>query len=133
MREKPMPRATRLAAFLCLLSAPGFAASWSGTLVDSKCYDAEQRNVNPTDTLTAVDRDTNAEIRYCAPSVKTKSFAVVESSGLSFRLDPAGNAKAAELVGKTGKRSRFEVAVTGEMSKDSVKVESISLVRQGPG
>src|ERR1017187_3992053 len=49
MSEKPMRRATRLAALLCFLSAVGFAASWSGTLVDAKCYDARERNVNPTD------------------------------------------------------------------------------------
>jgi hypothetical protein len=129
MGEYSKPRAMRLAAFLCLSSALGFAGSWSGTLVDSKCYDAEERNVNPTDTLTSVDRDTNREISYCSPSAKTKSFAVVESSGLSFRLDPAGNAKVAELVAKAGKRSHFAVTVVGEMNKAMVKVDSISLIR----
>jgi hypothetical protein len=127
MSETLMRRATRLAALLCFLSALSSAASWSGTLVDSKCYDARERNVNPTDTLTSVDRDTNAEIRYCSPSAKTKSFAVVQSSGLSFRLDPAGNAQAAELVRKTGRNSRFAVAVNGEMNKNTVTVDSISL------
>jgi hypothetical protein len=129
MSENAMPRAARLAAFLCLSSGLSFGASWSGTLVDSKCYDAEQRNVNPTDTLTSVDRDTNREISYCSPSAKTKSFAVVESSGQSFRLDPAGNAKAAELVARTGKKSRYAVVVAGEMSKALVKVDSISPIR----
>ena len=124
-----MPRAMRLAVFLCLSSALSFAGSWSGTLVDSKCYDAEQRNVNPTDTLTSVDRDTNREISYCFPSPKTKLFTVVESSGQSFRLDAAGNAKAVELVATAGKKSRFAVAVIGEMSKAIVKVDSISLIR----
>jgi hypothetical protein len=51
--------------------------------------------VNPNDTLTSVDRDTNREIRYCSPNAKTKSFTVVQSDGLNFRLDFAGNAKAA--------------------------------------
>jgi hypothetical protein len=129
MSENAMPRAMRLAAFLCLSSALSFAGSWSGTLVDSKCYDAEERNVNPTDTLTSVDRDTNREISYCSPSLKTKSFAIVESSGQSFRLDAAGNAKAAELVARTGKKSRCAVVVAGEMSKALVKVDSISLIR----
>jgi hypothetical protein len=129
MSEYSMPRAMRLAAFLCLSSALCFARNWSGTLVDSKCYDAEARNVNPTDTLTSVDRDTNLEIRYCSPSLKTKLFAVVESSGLSFRLDAAGNVKAAALVAAAGKKSRFAVEVVGEMSKAMVKVDSISLIR----
>ncbi len=73
--------------------------------------------MNPTDTLTSVDRDTNREISYCFPSVKTKSFAVIESSGLSFRLDAAGNARAAALVAAAVKKSRFAVAVVGEISK----------------
>lgn len=128
MSEKRIPRATCLAVFLCL-SPLCVAASWSGALVDSKCYSAEQRNVNPTDTLTSVDRDTNLEISYCSPGKKTKYFAIVQSSGLTFRLNPAGNAKAAELVRTTGKKSRFEVTVTGAMNKDVVTVDSISPIK----
>jgi hypothetical protein len=30
---------------------------WTGSLVDAGCNAAEQRNVNPADTLTSVDRD----------------------------------------------------------------------------
>jgi len=97
--------------------------------VDSKCYDSAERNVNPTDTLTYVDRDKNQEIRYCSPSARTKSFAVVQPDGLSFKLDSAGNAKAAELVWKTGKKSLFAVAITGEMSRNTIKVDSISMAR----
>jgi hypothetical protein len=121
---------TRLAALLCLSSALGFAGSWSGALVDSKCYDAEQRNVNPTDTLTNVDRDGNREIRYCSPSAKTKLFAVVQSDGPSLKLDSAGNAKAAELVRNIGKKSPLAVAITGEINRDTIKVDSISIARQ---
>ena len=117
----------RLAALFCLASALGFAESWSGVLVDSRCYDSMQRNVNPTDTLTNVDRDMNQQIRYCSPNAKTKSFAVVLPEGMSFRLDSAGNAEAAQLVRKAGKKSRFVVAVTGTITKGTVKVDSILL------
>jgi hypothetical protein len=44
-------------------SALSFAGSWRGTLVDSRCFGSEERNVNQTDTLTSVDRDQNREIR----------------------------------------------------------------------
>jgi hypothetical protein len=37
--------------------------------------------------------------------------------------------KAAALVAAAGKKSRFTVAVVGEMSKAMVKVDSISLIR----
>jgi len=117
----------RLAALFCLASALSFAESWSGVLVDSRCYDSMQRNVNPTDTLTNVDRDMNQQIRYCSPNAKTKSFAVVLPEGMSLRLDSAGNAEAAQLVRKAGKKSRFVVAVTGTITKGTVKVDSILL------
>src|SRR5580698_2732795 len=104
-----------VAALLCMAPVVGIAGSWSGTLVDSKCYASEERNVNPTDTLTHVDRDGNREIRYCSPRAKTKSFAVVQADGTIYTLDSAGNAKAAELVRTIGKQSRFVVAVTGAL------------------
>jgi len=120
---------TRLILLFCLSSALSFAGSWSGVLVDSKCYASEERNVNPTDTMTAVDRDVNLGIRYCSPKEKTKSFALVQSDGSTFKLDSAGDAKAAELIRTTTKRSRLAVAVTGEMDKDTIQVDSISMAR----
>jgi len=127
MGMNSMALTIRLAVLFCLASAVSYAESWSGVLVDSKCFDSMERNVNSTDTLTNVDRDTNLEIRYCAPNAKTKSFAVVPPEGMSFRLDPAGNAEAAQLVRKAGKKSRFAVAVTGTIAKGTVKVDSILL------
>ena len=115
------------AALLCLSSSLGLAAGWSGFLVDARCFGNRERNVNPTDTLTAVDRDQNSELRYCSPSVKTRSFALVQQDGSSFTFDSAGNSKAIELVRTTGKRSLFVVAVTGEAKKNTITVNSISL------
>jgi len=129
MPKDPMALAMRLAALVCLSSALSFAGSWSGALVDSKCWRNEELNVNPTDTSTYVDRDRNMEIRYCSPNAKTKSFAVVQSDGRSFTLDSEGDARAAELVRNTGKKSLFAVVITGEMTQHTVKVESISMAR----
>jgi hypothetical protein len=120
---------SRLIVLVCFSSALSFAGSWSGVLVNSKCWAAEERNVNPTDTTTFVDRDRNLEIRFCTPNAKTKSFAVVLPDGLSFQLDAAGNTKAADLVRQSGKESVFAVAVTGEMIKNTVRVDSISKTR----
>src|SRR5271165_898415 len=108
-----MALTVRIAALIGFSSALGVAGSWSGSLVDSRCYANEERNVNPNDTETSVDRDSNSEIRYCSPTAKTKSFAVVQHDGMIFRLDAAGNTKAAELVRKTGRKSPFPVVVTG--------------------
>ncbi|HMD49234.1 MAG TPA: hypothetical protein VKG79_09060 [Bryobacteraceae bacterium] len=124
-----MALTVRLAALLCLASALSFAGIWTGALVDSKCYAREERNVNPTDTMTYVDRDRNLEIRFCSPLAKTKSFAVVQADGTIVTLDSAGNVKAAELVRAIGKQSRLAVEVTGALSKDTISVDSIALAK----
>ncbi len=129
MNQARIALGARLAFLLCLLPALSFAGSWSGMLVNSKCYGAEERNVNPSDTLTNVDRDRNMELRDCSPNAKTKSFAVVQADGVRLRFDSAGNAKAAELVSKTGKISLLAVAVTGELQGRTIRVESISTAR----
>jgi hypothetical protein len=120
---------TRLITLLCLSFAFAYAGNWPGTLVDSKCFAIAELNVNPTDTLTYVDRDQNQEIRLCSPGAKTKSFAVVQHDGESFKLDSAGNAKASEIVRNAGKKSSWAVLVTGDVSGNTIKVDSISMNR----
>src|SRR5579872_530929 len=117
----------RFITWLCLSSAFAYAGSWSGTLVDSKCFAIAEFNVNPADTLTYVDRDQNQELRLCSPSAKTNSFAVVQHDGVSLKLDPAGNAKATEIVRNSAKKNRFAVVVTGTMSENTITIDSISL------
>jgi len=117
------------ALIFLLLATPAFAQTWSGFLVDCKCYETLERNKGPWDTSTYVDRDRDWEIRYCSPNQKTKSFTLVDHDGIDFRLDPAGNAKAAELLEKAGKKFVLEVSVTGEISKGTIKVDSISIVK----
>jgi hypothetical protein len=124
-----MKLTVRLTALLCLASGLGFADSWSGVLVDSKCYASEESNVNPDDTDTYVDRDRNFELRYCHPTARTKSFAIVQESGESLKLDSASDAKAAEIARNGDKKANVFVAVTGERNKRTIQVNSISLVR----
>jgi hypothetical protein len=116
----------RLAALLAVSSAMGLAETWSGMLVDSKCYAAEERNVNPTDTETFVDRDKGYEIRYCSPKLKTKIFALVPPYGESVPLDSAGNAKAAQLIRTEGKKHLVLVTITGELIGNAIQVDSIA-------
>ncbi len=115
-----------LAALLCLGPATGFAGAWSGFLVDSKCYEAEERNRNPTTTLEAVNRDRDEEIRYCRPRAKTQSFTLVDRDGISFKLDSGVNVRAAELVRNSAHTRELAVQVTGEKSGNTIKVDTIS-------
>lgn len=115
-----------VAALICLAAMPAFANSWTGYLVDAGCYAAEERSVNPSFATNHAYRDTDMEIKSCTPSAKTKKFAVVVHSGYGFKLDPVGNAKAAEIIQQTGRKHPVQVVVTGEKSKDSIEVGSIS-------
>jgi len=81
-----------------------------------------ERNTSPTNTLRDVNTDREAEVRYCRPTRKTTSFAVVDFNGQSFTLDPAGNTKAAALA----HNRIFHVTVTGQMQKRTLQVDSIS-------
>jgi len=116
-----------IAVLACLSPTLGLAESWSGTLVDSRCWDSEENNTRATSIY--VDRDRNMEIRLCSPKAKTKSFAVVLPDGFSLRLDGAGNERAAELVQRSNKRNAVTVVITGETSGNTVKVDSISIAR----
>jgi hypothetical protein len=111
---------------VCLAAAPAFAQSWSGYLVNSDCYQSELRNTGPWDTSSYVDRDKDSDVRLCAPNSKTKSFAIVDHDGMSFKLDTTGNAKAAEITRQAVKKQFLKVLVTGEKSKGGIRVDSIS-------
>jgi len=119
----------RLAALMFLASAWACAQTWSGYLVDSRCYRSLEGNRNPRDTLTEVDHDRGWEVRYCHLTPKTRSFTVVQKDGQSFELDSAGNAQAAKLFAKAGSKGPFYVTVTGEMSRNTVRVESIAAAK----
>jgi hypothetical protein len=53
----------------------------------------------------------------------------VDHDGLSYTLDAAGNAKAAEIVRRTGKKRLLEVSVIGEAGKNVIQVLTISLAK----
>ena len=120
-----------MSAVLVLLSAGmSFAGTWSGALVDAKCWGFRERNIDPRDTLTFVDRDRNLEISLCTPGRKTSVFAIVPPDGVSLALDAAGNAKAAELIRTTvSRKPLIQVNVTGEVDKQTIAVASISAAK----
>lgn len=116
-----------------LLAALGFfgaLAAFSdvnqfGYLVNSDCYESVSGNADPRSTST-VDRDMDWSIKYCAPNAKTKSFGLVQQGWHMFKLDPAGNAKAAEFIQKAGKKKIYLVTITGEKENNVLKVDTIS-------
>jgi hypothetical protein len=117
----------RLAGLLGLAGTLGFAATWSGVLVDAKCYADMQGNGRSS--LYYVDRDTNWIVRYCAPRFKTARFEVVPVDGSSFLLDSNGNSQASALVRKVGKKRLLVVQVAGVKSGRDIKVNTVKLIR----
>jgi len=114
----------RLAALLLAGSGFACAGNWTGILVDARCFASEENNV--TKDYGPAERDMRLSIDACAPSGRTKTFAVVLSDSSALRFDAAGNTKAAELVKNSGgKRRRVRVAVAGDADRDTIRVSSI--------
>lgn len=112
-----------------LISTSGevaLAQGWPGYLVDGKCFESLERNKSPFDTQTFVNRDVGREIRYCHPRAKTTSFMFIQQNGNRFRLDSAGNVKAAELVRADAAKAANLVSVTGTKTGQTIQVTSIS-------
>jgi hypothetical protein len=76
-----------------------------------------------------VDRDANRDVRYCSPSAKTKSFAIVQQFGPTLTLDSAGNRKVIELVRSADKKSIIIVAISGEMNNSTISIDSIAIAK----
>lgn len=113
-----------LFSLFCLAPGLGFAGTWPGHLVDAKCYQALASNHNVSES--PVQQDVGMEVRYCAPNARTKVFAIVRPDDVSVRLDPAGNARAAELVQQAHPKAPVYVVVSGEMHEHTIAVSSIS-------
>ena len=118
-------------AVVLLISMPGFSSTSLGYLVDARCFQSEERNVNPDYISVPGARDIDFEIRACVPRAnKTKTFMVVLLSGEVLKLDAAGNAQAAKLVkaaGRSGRPQRhFAVNITGTISSGTINVNLIA-------
>jgi hypothetical protein len=117
---------SRIAVFLCLAPTLSFAESWTGVLVDTKCYDTAARNVNPWEPY----HDQAMDVRLCRPTGRTKTFAIVQQDWTRLKLDSSVNPQAAEIVRNADKKhSYWGVVVTGEKTKDTVKVETIAAAK----
>jgi hypothetical protein len=74
-----MRRTLSLLAVSAVVSMLALADSWSGKLLDATCYDQKKASAG------------------CDASSKTTAFGI-EASGMFYKLDRAGNAKAAAAL-----------------------------------
>src|SRR5258707_15647159 len=112
-----MRRLTILFALVAAFMGLALAENWTGKLLDAACYDQE-KGAKPCDATST-----------------TAAFAV-NVSGKVYKLDEAGNAKAAEAIKSRADRAadpskptsgEIAAKVTGTMDGQTIKVESIEV------
>lgn len=98
-----------IASVLC------FADTWTGKLIDAACADLDKSNIQTKDAS------------VCAPKERTEAFAIQTSDGKIYKLDSAGNAKAAEFFKATKIKPDIDVTISGTMSGQLVKVDALNV------
>ncbi len=101
-----------------------------GVLIDDKCSG---------DALTRVVGGSNTHIeggilwaythtRKCAlmPECQRSGYGIVTHDNRFLKFDPAGNAKALALIRTTNKEDDLEIAFTGEVHGDQIKIVSLT-------
>ena len=118
-----MRKVLTVLAFTAVSSTLALAADWSGTLVDSSCY--ERQNQQLKDVQKAVDA--------CAATSQTTTFGI-HASGKVHKLDAGGNSKATTALKNRADRSAgkptpgpISAKVMGTESGDSIKVDSVEV------
>lgn len=115
-----MKIALSLGLALAVLAATGYADTWSGNLLDAACLAKNQQNPNRNSKKTG-DPPT------CVASKTTGAFALQTSDGKIYKLDPAGNSKAATALRGNPDNDDPEADVSGARVGEILKVESISV------
>jgi hypothetical protein len=113
-----MRRSLTLSALLGVFSLLAFAESWQGKLVDNTCYEQKK------------------SVATCDATSTTTMFALF-AANKAYKLDEAGNAKAAEALKSRADRSsdpakpastEVTAKITGTKdADDNLKVETIEI------
>jgi len=94
-----------------LAAGAAFAETWNGTVVDVMCK----------------GRDLAGHTRDCALKCAKSGYGLVLPDGKFVKFDEAGNAKALAALKASSKEKDLKAKVTGTLSGELVKVESIEL------
>jgi hypothetical protein len=108
-----MNQIMKVAIIALATAALGLADSWTGKLIDATC--------KPDSSTPSKDSSSTS----CAATTSTKVFAIQTADGKVFRLDDAGNAKAAAAL--KNDPTKTSVTVSGSLDGQMVKVESVNL------
>jgi hypothetical protein len=113
-------------SLLICLSTVGFAGTWSGYLVDSRCFASERNNV--TSEESSVGDDMSMELRACVATSKTKHFAIVLSDWTMLKLDAAESDRAAAIAHNVARKpsTPYCVTVVGVRRKDMILASPVT-------
>ena len=94
---------------LTMLAPLAAADSFSGTVVDVMCR----------------GKDLASHTRECAVTCSKSGYALVTADGKFLKFDEAGNARALSQLKKLSKEKDLKAKVSGSLSGDVLKVETI--------
>jgi len=109
----------KLGLALGMFAAISYAEDYTGKLIDASCHDQSQKN--------PADSKQNSDLASCAATASTTSFAIQTSDGKVYKLDASGNAKASTAMKGNPDNKNATATVSGTMSGQTVKVDSISV------
>jgi hypothetical protein len=122
-KELAMLKFAKIGMTVCMTGIFCYGANWNGKLVDASCYDNTSANRTNTASTAKLDKE-------CAPSPSTSAFALEVSKNKVYKLDAAGNTKAAEAIKagaiKSDNDGDVHASVTGTMEGTTLKVDSIT-------
>jgi hypothetical protein len=101
-------------------AAMSYGETWSGKLLDADCVERTRQDPDR-------NSKTTGNPPTCIASTSTGAFALQTSDGKVYKLDAAGNSKAATALRGNPDNKSPEADVSGAMEGQILKVDSISV------
>ncbi len=101
----------KLAGLLLTLAAAASAADFTGSVVDLMCR----------------GKDLADHTRECAVTCAKSGYGMLTTDGRFLKFDETGNARTLAALKKSTKEKDLKVKVTGRLSGDILKVQTIEL------
>ena len=109
-----MRNISKLALAFGVFAAVSYADTWSGKLVDANCSETSESQPK-------------GDIKSCAATPSTASFAIQTSDGKVYAFDASGNSKAATAIRGNPDNKSPNATVSGALEGNTLKVDSISV------
>lgn len=109
-----MKKLMMFAAFAALPALAGAETWTNAAMVDVSC--SAKAKANP-----------DAHTRSCALACAKSGYGILTSDGTFLKFDQKGNDEALAALKKTNKKDHLRVTVNGELSGDTIHVQSVKL------